>query len=274
MPNRFQADGKLLKPRSLFTAFIALLIITAIWQITAVSVALIRGVDFPAPLDTLDRLITLFSGELLSGHTITTHIIDSLRRWMAGFSIAALLGMTWGIIAGRYPAVESVTIQIPQLLLLIPGLAWIPVAILLFGIGEGSTIFMITVSAFAPIAINVLSGIKNVDVSFHRAAKMLGADEKTLFFRVLIPGALPAILSGMRIGLGTGWRVLVAAEMIVGTGTGLGYSIIQSRWTLDYTSSFACIAIICSIGLLVEQIIFTQLEKRTIERWSLTAEQQ
>ena len=93
-----------------------------------------------------------------------------------------------------------------------------------------------------------------------------------LFFRLLIPAALPSLTSGLRVGLGTGWRVLVAAEMIVGTGTGLGFSIIQSRWTLDYTSSFACILVICSIGLLFEQVFLKQLEKRTIERWTLLSE--
>ena len=87
--------------------------------------------------------------------------------------------------------------------------------------------------------------------------------------QVLLPGSLPAILSGLRIGLGNGWRVLVAAEMIVGTGTGLGYSIIQARWTLDYASAFACLGVICVIGLVFEQFIFNPLEQRTIERWAL-----
>jgi len=139
----------------------------------------------------------------------------------------------------------------------------------LLQIGELSTIFMIAITAVAPIAINVLAGIKRVDIALVRAARMMGAGKKTLFFQVLVPGALPEIISGLRIGLGSGWRVLVAAEMVVGTGTGLGYSIIQSRWTMDYTSSFACIIVICAIGLFFEQAIFKPLEKRTIERWAL-----
>jgi NitT/TauT family transport system permease protein/taurine transport system permease protein len=158
------------------------------------------------------------------------------------------------------------------MLLLVPGLAWIPVAILLFGIGELSTVFMITVSAFAPIAINVLAGIKGVNVQLIRAAQMMGAKKNHLFFKVLVPAALPSILSGLRIGLGTGWRVLVAAEMVVGTGDGLGYAIIQARWTLDYTSSFACIAVICSLGLLFERLFLRRLEVLTARRWTLPEE--
>ncbi|WP_419662154.1 putative ABC transporter, permease protein [Desulfosarcina variabilis str. Montpellier] len=199
---------------------------------------------------------------------------SSLRRWLMGFSIAVTLGIGYGVVAGRVQWIEKATARIPQLMLLVPGLAWIPVAILLFGIGETATLFMIAISAFAPVAINVLGGIKNIDIHLIRAAQMMGAGKNALFFRVLIPAALPALISGLRIGLGTGWRVLVAAEMVVGTGTGLGYSIIQARWTLDYASSFACIAMICMIGLLTEHVFLRQIEKRTIMRWTPTTENQ
>ena len=244
-------------------------IVLLIWQFAAEMVLLYRGVAFPTPWQTVIRLGTLFGGARLSNYSLLVHIGASLQRWLVGFGIAASLGIGFGLIAGRVRAFEKATAGIPQMLLLIPGLAWIPVTILLFGIGESATIFMISVSAFAPIAINVLAGIKNIDIHLIRAAKMMGAGENALFFRVLIPAALPSVLSGLRIGLGTGWRVLVAAEMIVGTGTGLGYSIIQARWTLDYASSFACIVVICGIGLLFEQVCFKQLERRTIERWAL-----
>ena len=128
---------------------------------------------------------------------------------------------------------------------------------------------MIAVTAFTPIAINVVSGVKQVDAMYIRAARMLGADGKTLFLRVLLPGALPQLISGLRIGLGNGWRVLVAAEMIVGTGTGLSYAIVQARWTLDYASAFVCVIIICIIGLIVERCLFIPLEKMTAEKWGI-----
>lgn len=179
------------------------------------------------------------------------------------------LGIGYGLLAGRLRGVEKATAGIPQLLLLVPGLAWIPVAILLFGIGETATVFMIAIAAVAPVAINVLSGIKTVDIQLVRAARMMGARRHILFFHVLIPAALPSLISGLRIGLGTGWRVLVAAEMVVGTGSGLGYAIIQARWTLDYPASFACIAVICAIGLLVERGLLGPLERRTRSRWIL-----
>lgn len=258
--------------KKLIPIFIPLAIVLAIWQIAAEAVIHLRGVPFPSPWQTFFRLVLLLAGDQLSNHSLYVHIGSSLYRWLIGFAIAASLGISYGLIAGRVKLFELATSKIPQVLLLIPGLAWIPVAILLFGVGETATIFMIAISAFAPVAINVLSGIKNIDRQLIRAAEMLGAGKNTLFFQVLIPAALPSVLSGLRIGLGTGWRVLVAAEMVVGTGTGLGYSIIQARWTLDYASSFACIAVICIIGLLFEQVFFKQLERRTVERWTLREE--
>jgi NitT/TauT family transport system permease protein/taurine transport system permease protein len=101
---------------------------------------------------------------------------------------------------------------------------------------------------------------------------MLGAGEGTLFFHVFLPATLPSILSGLRIGLGTSWRVLVAAEMVVGSGTGLGYSLIQARWTLDYASSFACIAAICLIGFFFERVLIRRLERGTLDRWAPVSE--
>ena len=249
-----------------------LVIVLAVWEVVAQGVFYFRGIVFPTPWQTFVRLAALLQGDTLSNHSIYIHIIRSLQRWLIGFGLAAILGIAYGLIAGRLRVVEKATAGIPQMLLLVPGLAWIPVAILLFGIGETATIFMITVSAFAPVAINALSGIKGVDLHLIRAAQMMGAGKNDLFFRVLIPAALPSLLTGLRIGLGTGWRVLVAAEMVVGTGTGLGYSIIQARWTLDYPSSFACIAVICGIGIFFEQVFLKQIEKQTIERWMLIGE--
>ncbi len=253
-------------------AILPLVIVLFVWQAAALAVMVLRGVAFPTPWETFARLAQLAGGDRLSNHSLWVHVGTSLRRWLVGFGIAASLGVGYGLMAGRVRWFEKATARIPQVLLLVPGLAWVPVAILLLGIGEPATVFMIAVSAFAPIAINVLAGIKGIDIGLIRAAEMMGAGKDALFFRVLIPAALPSILSGLRIGLGTGWRVLVAAEMIVGTGTGLGYSIIQARWTLDYASSFACIAVICGIGLLFEHVFLRQLENQTIARWAPAAE--
>lgn len=263
------------KPRrlgSFYYGVAALLLILLGWQTVAWSVDWLRGVTFPTPLETAGKLMQLLAGEQFLGHSIYLHILSSMQRWLSGFSLAVVSGALVGMAAGRWQMLERLIMPMVQVLQLIPGLAWIPVAILLFGIGDGATLFMIAVTAFAPIAINVAGGVKRVDGMYIRAARMLGLNNRMLFRSVLLPGALPHILSGLRVGLGSSWRVLVAAEMVVGRGTGLGYAIIQSRWTLDFAKAFVCIAIICGIGLIVERVIFIPLEKRTVELWGLKQE--
>lgn len=259
--------------RRAFTYLLPFLLFVGFWQCVAAVVTSFREVPFPTPLATALKLTSLAGGQHLSEHSLYRHIADSLTRWFVGFGIAAVAGVAYGLVAGWSRSVENATYRILHLLQLIPGLAWIPVAILLFGIGETATIFMIATTAFTPVAINVHAGVKRLDTTYVRAALMMGAGPIALFARVLLPGSLPAILSGLRIGLGNGWRVLVAAEMIVGTGTGLGYSIIQARWTLDYAAAFACLGVICGIGLLFEQLIFNPLERHTVERWALNREE-
>lgn len=245
------------------------LLVIILWEIIAFLVTHLRNVPFPTPWTTTLRLIDVLGGDHLIDYSLYRHTFDSLARWAIGFGVATLGAIIFGLTAGWWRSLGRLTMPSVQILQLVPGLAWIPVAILLFGIGERATFFMISITAFAPIAINVVDGVKRVDENYIRAARMLGTGGKSLFFRVLLPGALPHIISGLRVGLGNSWRVLVAAEMVVGTGTGLGYSIIQSRWTMDYASAFVCILVICCVGLIMERFVFRHLESHTIERWGL-----
>ncbi|MEW6594767.1 MAG: ABC transporter permease [Thermodesulfobacteriota bacterium] len=253
-----------------FLAFLLpFLLFLLLWQVVALLVEGLRGVPFPTPWQTMIRLGRLVAGEPLSDVLLYRHVGDSLLRWLTGFGIAAAIGLLYGLTAGLYHRFELATGQIVHLLQLIPGLAWIPIAILIFGLGEAATIFMIAMAAFPAVAITVLAGVRHLDGTYLRAARMLGAGGKALFFQVLLPGALPATLSGLRLGLGNSWRVLLAAEMVVGSGTGLGYAIVESRWTLDYTGAFACLAVIALIGVLVEYGLFRPLERRTLQRYRL-----
>lgn len=259
--------------KSLLRTLLPFFIVVLIWHGLALFVLWQRGVPFPTPWQTLERLLELVRGVPLSGQSLGEHIFRSVYRWLLGSGLAAGLGISYGLLAGWFRSVEIATARIPQTLLLVPGLAWVPVALLLFGVGEQATLCMIFLAAFSPVAVSVLAGVRALDPALIRAARMLGAGRAMLFLRVLIPAALPALLCGLRLGLATGWRVLVAAEMVVGTGTGLGYSLIQSRWNLDYASSFACIVVVCALGLGVDQVL-TYAERKTIAQWTLPRDTQ
>lgn len=243
-----------------------------LWQVVADVVTVTRGVPFPTPLSCLLTLRRLLGGGIFLEHSIYHHLQVSLVRWVEGFGLGLGAGLAYALVAGCWPPLRLVSMPTVEVLQVIPGLAWIPVAILLFGLNHSATVAMIAVTAFPAVAIAGVMGVRSVDVRYVRAGRMCGAHPLALFGTVFLPGALPHLLSGLRIALGAAWRVLVAAEMIVGSGDGLGYAIIQSRWTMDYVSAFVCIGIIALLGLGLERLVLTPLERHTVRRWGLSHE--
>jgi ABC-type nitrate/sulfonate/bicarbonate transport system permease component len=196
-----------------------------LWQAVAMGISITREIVFPTPYMTFLKFISLISGASLLDHSLFEHTKDSLFRWMTGYFIAFFMGLTIGFFSTWNKIFNRIILPQVYVIQMIPGLAWIPVALLIFGVGPKATIFMVTITAFTPIVISTAAGIKGVDENYIRAAKMLGATPGILFFKVLLPGSMPHILSGLRIAMANGWRVLVAGEMVVGSGTGLGYAI-------------------------------------------------
>jgi ABC-type nitrate/sulfonate/bicarbonate transport system permease component len=156
------------------------------------------------------------------------HILTSLKRVLAGFAVAAVLGVPLGLILGLYRPVEAFADGLLSLLRPIPPFAWIPLAILWFGIGDGSTEFIVVYAAFFPILLNTIAGVRGIDRMLLRAAHSIGARGVSLFWHVIIPGALPTVFTGLRIGLGIAWMSIVAAELVAAQ-SGLGYMIMFYR---------------------------------------------
>ena len=248
---------------------VSIVIILLTWTVTAYAVPLVRGVYFPTPVDTVKRLVALVSGEPLYGRPLYRHLLDSLSRWSFGFLLAAAIGVPLGIVLGYSPLLSDLFMPVVYVLQMIPGLAWIPIALLLFGLGNTPTVFMIFITVLPPIIINTAGGAKSISRKYVRAARMLGADKKTVFFKIILPASTLPVVNGLRIGLGNGWRVLIAAEMVVGVASGIGYSIIESRWSLDFTAAFVCMLLTASIGLIIEKLVFAFLEERVMKRVGL-----
>ena len=179
-------------------------------------------------------------------------------------------GLSLGLLSNWLPALGRALKPLISLLHLIPGLAWIPIAILVVGINDQTAILLIMLTALPPVALSLDQGMKTTPKEYAMVAAMCGDGPLRRFLLVSLPAALPHLLSGMRLGLANSWRVVVAAEMVVGSGLGLGYSIIQSRWTLDYTSAFVCIGAIVVCGLGIEYSIFAGLERLTLKRWGMS----
>lgn len=243
-------------------SILSVVFIFFIWQLTAWIVIRMRSVDFPTPLGTLKQLKQDLTGHKIYDASIWEHTFTSILRWLTGYLMAVITGVSAGFMLGTNLMLNKLFMPFIHVLQLIPGLAWIPIALLFFGLGITSTIFMIYIIAFTPVVITTATGISNTPTDLIHAAQIMGAGKKKIFFHVLLPSALFHIIDGMRIGLANSWRVLIAAEMIVGSGIGLGYIIIQSRWTLDYTSAFVAIVVIVCIGLSIEKLIFRPAENK------------
>jgi NitT/TauT family transport system permease protein len=164
---------------------------------------------FPSPWSVENGLV-----ELIHKHVLWNDIGDSLRRVALGFGLAAIIGVPLGLTLGWYPTINQVVNPVVQLLRPISPIAWIPVAIIFFGIGDKAAVFLIFLSAFFPIVVSCVSGVANVPPIFRRAARNFGLSPAQILASVIFPAALPQILIGLRLALGIAWLVVVAAEMI------------------------------------------------------------
>ena len=198
------------------------LAIVTLWE-TLCRANLIRVIALPAPSTVA---VTLW-GLCITGQ-LPVHVGASLLRVLEGFAAAAALGLALGVAVGISTTVARFTDLIIQILRPIPPIAWIPLAILWFGIGEASKVYIIFLGAFFPIIIGVIEGIRNTDHRYVEVARVLETSRWQLIHRVVLPGALPTIITGLRIGLGNAWVCVVAAELIAAE-RGVGYIIVDGR---------------------------------------------
>jgi NitT/TauT family transport system permease protein len=216
---------------------------------------------FPSPLSVEKGL-----AELVHKHVLWADIGDSLRRVAVGFGAAAAIGIPLGLTLGWYPAANQVVDPVLQLLRPISPIAWIPVAIIFFGIGDRAATFLVFLGAFFPIVVACVSGVSNVPLIFRRAGRNFGLSPTQVLSRVIFPAALPQILVGLRIALGIAWLVVVAGEMIA-VDSGLGYLVIDSRNSgKRYDLVVAAMLLIGGVGLALD-MGFRRLEKIRSVRW-------
>ena len=210
----------------------------------APSQVFLRWLAYARPLTPFDpaegsRLAWMVSGEL------PHDALASLSRVVGGFAIGGGLALPLGLLMGARPRLYELFNPLVQLVRPIPPIAFIPLAILWFGLGDPPAYFLISLGAFFPVLMNTIAGVRSVDSIYLRAARNLGAGEWTLFWRVIVPAAMPYILAGVRIGIGVAFIVVIVAEMIA-VNAGLGYRILEAR---EYFWSDKVIAGMISIGI-------------------------
>lgn len=247
----------------------------SVWLLGALSIALligfwylatkyrwvfyIRFTNVPGPVEVFSEAVHLFGDK-----GFTTHIMLSLRRIMLGFAIATVLGVTLGLLVGRYRPVRSLLFPAMEILRPIPAIAWVPISIMLWPTTETSIVFITFIGAFFPILLNTVHGVTAMDAVLVRAARCLGASEFALLTQVVLRGAMPHIFTGLAVGMGVAWVSLIAAEMISGQ-YGVGYFTWEAYSLIEYPNIVIGMLVIGVLGLACSGII--RLVGRLLMPW-------
>ena len=260
VPDRPQARERL---RAVARNFFPFLVVGAIWEIIAWTEIFPRRL-FP----TLEEVAASFVRLTVAG-ILPHHAIETVIRLLSGFALAAFIGVTIGVLMGRSRRAEDICLPLVSICAPIPGLAYAPLFLLWFGLGNISAVLLVGfVSAF-PILFNSWTGVKAVKEIWLRSAMAMGATDRKVFRYVILPGALPYILTGLRLGLAQAWRVLVGVEMLAAVSWGLGWLIFGAREFLNTDVMLAGVAVIGIIGLALEKLVFQNLEDYTLVRWGM-----
>ena len=239
------------------------LVVALIWETVA------RAELFPPKLFPSLAAVTDAFVELTLNGILPHHAFDTILRLVAGFALAAVVGVTIGILMGRSRRAEDIVLPLVSVLAPIPGIAWAPLFLLWFGLGNRpATLLVAFVSAF-PIIFNTWTGVKAVKEIWLRSAQAMGANDRRMFFAVILPGALPYILTGLRLGLAQAWRALVGVEMLAAVPWGLGWMIFGAREFLNTDVMLAGVVVIGVIGLALEKLVFERIERFTVMRWGM-----
>ncbi|GHV09084.1 ABC transporter permease [Campylobacterota bacterium] len=234
-------------------------LIVVVWKLAEVA-GYTTPYTMPAPEE-----VVLTAIEFIADGTLWEHTEASFLRVIEGFVIALVLALSFGVAIGLNHRFERFTDAVLQIVKPIPPIAWIPLAILWFGIGEASKIYIIAVGAFFPILVNTIEGIKNIDPRYLELSRVYEAPKLRVILRVIVPGALPFIMTGVRLGLGMAWICVVAAELIA-ANSGIGYMLMDGRSLSRPDMVILGMVMIGIVGKLMDDLL--RLISRRIIRWN------
>jgi NitT/TauT family transport system permease protein len=232
------------------------------WQLLF-SLGIVGQYLFPSPAHVAERL-----WELGSDGMLWPSIRATLLRMALGFSISAALGLVIGLFMGMSPIVNSCLRSLFLGLQTLPTAAWVPISLLLFGLKESGIYFVIIMSSVAAIAIATSAGILNIPPAYLRAARTLGTPAYAMPHRVIIPAALPSIVTGIKLGWTLGWHGAVSAELIK-SSVGLGYLLYMGRELNDASQVIGIMLLTILFGLALDRFLFGRIEKGIRVRWGL-----
>jgi NitT/TauT family transport system permease protein len=251
------------RARSAFRGGLALLVVAAMYESVARS-----GSFPPALLPTLPQIVRTLLSQIFDG-TLLEHAAFTTARVLCGLSLAIGIALPLGILMGRMRRIEEFFLPLASALMPIPSLAWVPIFILWFGLGNAVTILIVIYAAVFPMLLNVWSGVRAINPLWLRAAGVMGADERAFFWKIIIPGASPFMLAGLRQAFQRAWIAVIGAEMLAASDWGLGWVIFDAKEFLNADVMLASMAMIGAIGFCFERLLFGALERATVRKWGM-----
>lgn len=251
----------LLRPSSkLLYGLVGLGVLIVLWSIGTGLLA--SNLPLAAALAPGATFKSLYS--MLSSGELNHHILMSVQRVLVGLGLALAIGVPLGLAVGGSRALENASSTSFQFLRMISPLSWMPIAVMVFGIGDAPIYFLLTFAAVWPIMLNTAAGVRQLDPSWLMLAKSLSATRREVMFRIVIPGILGNVLTGVRLAIGVIWIILVPCEML-GVSSGLGYYILDTRDRMAYSELMAVIILIGALGYFLDEIA-----QRSYRYWSRT----
>jgi ABC-type nitrate/sulfonate/bicarbonate transport system permease component len=223
-----------------------------LWAFLSIS-GIVPRQFLPTPLDVASRFVTLLTSPF-AGATLPQHLASSFQRYAYGVVLAAVIGIPLGLMMGWFRLLDDVVTPIFDGLRFIAPIAWVPFAALWFGTGVGGPVMIIFAGAFPPCLINAYRGARFVEPRLIEAGKMLGTGNFRMITEVLLPAAVPSIISGLRVSAGLGWQSLVGAELIV-AAAGVGFMMVQAQGSVQTRTVMAGMFAIGIVGMLIDVLL-------------------
>jgi taurine transport system permease protein len=236
--------------------------VVALWAAVAAS-GLFPPVFLPGPVEVVQKFITLMGNGILPAY-----LEDSVLRLAAGTAVGVAIGIPVGLLVGLSDRAHRLLWPVLLFFQAIGDIAWLPILLIWFGFGLTTMIFVIVYTVLFPVVLNTVLGVRSVPIELHRAALSLGASKARVVWEVVLPGALPNIMTGLRNGLGFGWRALIAAEIIVGT-SGVGFLMFDARRAGSVVEILLGMVVLGVLWYIVDSWVLAPIERATGERWGL-----
>ena len=249
--------------RNILRIALPFLVVLAAWQAVS-SLKLFPDYLFPSTLAVAKDLVK----KGIHSQILLLHCTHSLIRLFLGYLLGVFGGMAMGMAIGLNRSVSGFIKPLVDFGHAIPGIAWLPLAILWLGIGVRTMVFMVSLVVFFPVLYGTLTGLRMLPAKYTNVGLMCGATKRQILSSVLLPGALPSILNGVRVGAAYGWRGLIGVEMLVAS-TGIGWLIIDARAWLQTETVIAGALVIGVIWVCLDRLVLKTLEARTVERWGM-----